>query len=101
MHASSSLLTFRRHLVARALDEVSHGASSRDRVSHSGRGDGVHEARLPGICEHRDEFAIDLRVSLPSREKPRDMRLADAGQGRSLDQRRRLEGKKSDYREPR
>lgn len=42
-------LTFRCHLVAGAFDEVTHGAGPGHRVSDPGRGDGVHETRLPRI----------------------------------------------------
>lgn len=51
--------TFRRHLVARTFDEMSHSAGSGDRVCYPGRGDGVHETRLPGICKYRIDFEID------------------------------------------
>lgn len=53
-----SRITFRGHLFAGTLDEFSHGAGSRNCISHTGCSDGIHEARLPGICKKRNPASL-------------------------------------------
>lgn len=54
------LLQVPRVLVAGTLHEVAHGARPRDRVGHAGRRDGVHETRLPSIC-NRNQSLLSTR----------------------------------------
>lgn len=54
-------LTLGGHLLARALDEVAHGASPRHGVSNAGRRDGIDEAGFPGICnKHENNTSLIL-----------------------------------------
>lgn len=41
--------TLRRHLIAGTFHEVTHSTGSRNRISNSSGGDGIHETRLSRI----------------------------------------------------